>query len=95
MSKLKNFDKTVSTLSKLGIYFDDRSTSNIETILSSIRSMVIKYHIEGVVIDYLQILTINKKSSNVEEAIAAASQAIKEYSQGVQYLDTGIVAIIS
>lgn len=46
--QIKNFDKTVSTLSKLGIYFDDRSTSNIETILSSIRSMVIKYHIEGV-----------------------------------------------
>lgn len=75
--QIKNFDKTVSTLSKLGIYFDDRSTSNIETILSSIRSMVIKYHIEGVVIDYLQILTINKKSSNVEEAIAEAARRLK------------------
>ena len=50
---------------------------NIETILSSIRSMVIKYHIEGVVIDYLQILTINKKSSNVEEAIAEAARRLK------------------
>lgn len=56
--QIQNFDRTVSTFSKLGIYFDDRSTSNIETILASIRSMVIKYHIKGVVIDYLQILTI-------------------------------------
>ena len=39
--------------------------------------MVIKYHIEGVVIDYLQILTINKKSSNVEEAIAEAARRLK------------------
>lgn len=75
--QIQNFDRTVSTLSKLGIYFDDRSTSNIETILASIRSMVIKHNVDGVVIDYLQILTINKKSSNVEEAIAEAARRLK------------------
>ena len=31
--QLKNFDVSVASLSKLGIYFDDRSTSSIETIL--------------------------------------------------------------
>jgi dnaB-like helicase N terminal domain len=75
--QIQNFDRTVSTFSKLGIYFDDRSTSNIETILASIRSMVIKYHIKGVVIDYLQILTINKKSANIEESIAETARRLK------------------
>ncbi|MBC8594544.1 DNA helicase [Oscillospiraceae bacterium N12] len=75
--QIRSFDRSVASLSKLGIYFDDRSTSNIETILASIRSIVIKYHVQGVVIDYLQILTINKKGSNVEEAIAEAARRLK------------------
>lgn len=75
--QLKSFDTSVASLSKLGIYFDDRSTSSIDTILASVRSMVIKHHIQGVVIDYLQILTINKKGSNVEEAIAEAARRLK------------------
>ncbi len=75
--QLKSFDASVASLSKLGIYFDDRSTSSIDTILASVRSMVIKHHIQGVVIDYLQILTINKKGSNVEEAIAEAARRLK------------------
>ena len=75
--QIRSFDRSVASLSKLGIYFDDRSTSNIETILASIRSIVIKYHVQGVVIDYLQIVTINKKGSNVEEAIAEAARRLK------------------
>ena len=75
--QIRSFDRSVASLSKLGIYFDDRSTSNIETILASIRSIVIKYDVQGVVIDYLQILTINKKGSNVEEAIAEAARRLK------------------
>lgn len=75
--QLQSFDRSVGVLSKLGIFFDDRSTSNIDTILSSIRSMVIKRDIKGVIIDYLQILTINKKSGNTEEAIADAARRLK------------------
>lgn len=75
--QLAKFDASVATLSRLGIFFDDRSTSSIDTILSSIRSMVIKHHVQGVVIDYLQILTVNKKSANVEESIAEAARRLK------------------
>lgn len=75
--QLQSFDRSVGVLSKLGIFFDDRSTSNIDTILASIRSMVIKRNIKGVIIDYLQILTVNKKSGNVEEAIADAARRLK------------------
>lgn len=76
-SQLKSFDASVASLSKLGIYFDDRSTSSIDTILASVRSMVIKHHVQGVVIDYLQILTVNKKNANTEEFIAEAARRLK------------------
>ena len=75
--QLQSLDKSVGVLSRLGIYFDDRSTSSIETILSSIRSMVIKHKVQGVVIDYLQILTVNKKIGSVEESIAEAARRLK------------------
>lgn len=75
--QITKFDAAVTTLSKLGLFFDDRSTSSIDAILSSIRSMVFKHHVQGVVIDYLQILTVNKKSANVEEAIAEAARRLK------------------
>lgn len=76
-SQLKSFDFSVASLSKLGIYFDNRSTSSIDTILASVRSMVIKHHVQGVVIDYLQILTVNKKNANTEEFIAEAARRLK------------------
>lgn len=75
--QVQSFDKVVPSMQKLRIYFDHRSTSSIETILASIRSLVIKHQVQGVVIDYLQILTINKKSGNVEEAIAEAARRLK------------------
>ena len=75
--QLSDFDKAIVRLSKLGLYFDDRSTSNIDTIIASIRSMVIKYKIQGVVIDYLQILNVNKKTGNSEEALGDASRRLK------------------
>jgi replicative DNA helicase len=71
------FDTAVGKLSKLNIFFDDRSTSNIDTIISSIRSMKIKNHIDGIVIDYLQILSVNTKTGNVEAQLAEASRRLK------------------
>ena len=76
--QLKTFDKALPSLQKLKIYFDDRSTSNIETIISSIRSMAMKHNIKGAVIDYLQILNVNKKgNANGEELLADAARRLK------------------
>lgn len=75
--QIAKFDTAVATLSRLGIFFDDRSTSNIDTILASIRSMVIKHQVQGVVIDYLQILTVTKGSDNAEESLALAARRLK------------------
>lgn len=59
------------------LYFDDRSTSNIDTILSSIRSLKLKYGIHGVVIDYLQILNVNMKNINKEQAMGDVARRLK------------------
>ena len=83
-------DKGVGKILNKGIYFDDRSTSNIESILASIRSMKIKYGIEGVVVDYLQILTVNQKGTNKEQQMAEAARRLKNIAKE---LDIWIVAL--
>lgn len=75
--QMKCFDVAIGKLEHLPIFFDDRSSSNLDTIVSSIRSMKIKYEIKGVVIDYLQILSINKKSASNEETLAEAARKFK------------------
>ena len=46
-------DKGVSRVVNRPVYFDDRSTSGIDTILASIRMMKLRYGIHGAVVDYL------------------------------------------
>ena len=63
-SQIQAIDVGVGKMSGKGIYFDDRSTSNIDTIISSIRYMKLKFGIDGAIIDYLQILNVNMKGAN-------------------------------
>lgn len=82
-SKLSNNDilNVESGIGKLplgNIYFDDDSTSNIDSIIASIRVMKIKYDINGAVVDYLQILSVNMKGeSNREQLYAEAARRLK------------------
>lgn len=75
--QLEQFDSSVAALMNYNLYFDDKSTSNIEGILASIRSLKRKYDIDGVVVDYLQILNVNTKNSNKEQAMADAARRLK------------------
>lgn len=52
-----------------GLYFDDRSTSNIDNIIACIRRMKIKHGISGAVVDYLQILNVNTKTKQTREQL--------------------------
>ncbi|MCI1648795.1 MAG: replicative DNA helicase [Bacteroides sp.] len=88
--ELHSFDIAVGALSGLGIYFDDRSTSNIDSIIASIRSLKIKHNIQGAIIDYLQILTVNKKAESVEESLAEATRRLKNLAKE---LDIWILAL--
>src|SRR5690606_7369355 len=71
-------------------YFDENSTSNIDKIIASIRSMKNKHNITGAVIDYLQILTVNQKSANKEQAMGEAARRLKNLAKD---LDIWIIAL--
>lgn len=60
-----------------GLFFDDRSTSSIDMIIASIRSMKIKYEINGAVVDYLQILNVNMKGTNKEQQMGEVARRLK------------------
>lgn len=74
---IKEFDKGVGKIQDLEIYFDDRSTSSIETIIQSIRKMVFKFGIRGVIIDYLQILSITNKTQTEEQFLGSVARRLK------------------
>lgn len=62
--QLQSFDKAIGELFDKNLFYDDRNSSNIDIILSSIRNMKIKYDIDGAVVDYLQILNVNRGNRN-------------------------------
>lgn len=88
--QIQQIDRGVAKVENLPVYFDDRSTSNIETILSSIRMMKIKYDIKGVVVDYLQILNVNMKGSNKEQQMGDVARRLKNIAKE---LDIWVIAL--
>lgn len=88
--KIQQLDKGVGKIYDKPIYFDDRSTSNIETILSSIRMMKMKYGIRGAVIDYLQILNVNMKGGSKEQQMGDVARRLKNLAKE---LDIWIIAL--
>jgi len=87
---LDTLDNGVNKIYDLPIYFDDKSTSNIDMIISSIRSMKVKYGISGAVIDYLQILNVNQRSQNKEQAMGDVARRLKNLAKE---LDIWIIAL--
>lgn len=74
------------------LFFDDRSTSSLDAILASIRTMKSKHDIHGAIIDYLQILTVNQRTANtnVEEQLA---QSARKFKNIAKELDIWIVLL--
>lgn len=87
---LRILDSGVNKIYNLPIYFDDNSTSNIDKIIASIRSMKSKYDITGAVVDYLQILNVNQKSMNKEQAMGDVARRLKNLAKE---LDIWIIAL--
>ena len=65
--ELGMIDKAKGLLPGDNVYFDDDCTSNIDTILLSIRKLYMRYKIKGAIVDYLQILSVLSKSSSTRE----------------------------
>lgn len=75
---LQKVDKGIGKLPLENMYFDDKSTNNIDSIISSIRVMKIKYDINGAVIDYLQILSVtSSRDMNNEQFLGEVARRLK------------------
>jgi replicative DNA helicase len=75
--QFEKIDRSIRAIYNSKIYFDERGTSNIDVIVSSIRTMVLKYGIEGAVVDYLQILNVNMKGVNKEQQMGDVARRLK------------------
>ena len=77
--ELKLIDEARGVLPGKNLFFDDKSTSNIDSILLSIRMIKLKSDIDGAVVDYLQILNVNSKNTSFsrEQAMGDAARRFK------------------
>lgn len=83
-------DEGIGRMSGKRIFFDERSSSNIDTIISSIRTLKKRHNIDGAVIDYLQILNVNMKGLNAEQQMGDVARRLKNLAKD---LDIWIIAL--
>lgn len=75
--KIMRIHQTTSNIYNANIYFDERSNTNISNILSSVRSLKIKYGIDFVVVDYLQLVGVSDRGMNKEQQVAHVARSLK------------------
>lgn len=66
------------------LFFDDASTSNIDKILASIRALKMRYDIHVVVLDYIQILNVNMRNMNKEQAMGDVARRLKNIAKDLR-----------
>lgn len=78
-SEIRMIDDARGKLPGENLFFDDKSTSNIDSILLSIRMLKMQKEIDGAVVDYLQILNVNSRSTSFsrEQAMGDAARRFK------------------
>lgn len=78
-SEIRMIDDARGKLPGENLFFDDKSTSNIDSILLSIRMLKMQKDIDGAVVDFLQILNVNSRSTNFsrEQAMGDAARRFK------------------
>lgn len=78
-SEIRMIDDARGKLPGKNLFFDDKSTSNIDSILLSIRMLKMQKDIDGAVVDYLQILNVNSRSTSFsrEQAMGDAARRFK------------------
>ena len=78
-SEIRMIDDARGKLPGENLFFDDKSTSNIDSILLSIRMLKMQKNIDGAVVDFLQILNVNSRSTSFsrEQAMGDAARRFK------------------
>lgn len=59
------------------IFYDDKSTNSVDSIIASIRSMHIKHKIKGAIVDYLQLVRMSQFNGSKEEGYAEVARRFK------------------
>lgn len=83
-------DGSISRLLNSELYIDEKSTSNLDSIVSSIRGMVKNYGIKGAVVDYIQLIHVSDKGMNKEQQTALIARTLKNLAKD---LDIWIMAL--
>lgn len=75
----KQYDEAIGRLPLDNLLFDDRSTSNLDAIIASIRRLKREKDVGGAIVDYLQILSVNTdlRSASKEQLMAEAARRLK------------------
>ena len=69
--------EAVDVLSKTNIYIDDTSTITVEEICARCRKLKLEHNLGMVVIDYIQLISDNRKDGNRMKAIEEISRSLK------------------
>ena len=86
----QSFLWSAKSMKSLPIYFDDRSTSSIDKIISSIRVSVRQKNVRVAVIDYLQILGRNQRANSEEQFYGDVTRRLKNLAKE---LDICVIAL--
>ena len=73
----QKIDSTITNILNMDIYFDEKSNSTIESILNSIRSLKAKNDIDGVLVDYAQLIDIKSERLTDEAKLATIARKLK------------------
>ena len=77
IDEIYKVDRSMENIDMSKMYFDGRSSSSLDSILMSIRSMKLKYNIKGAVVDYLQLVNIKTEKLNREQSVAKCARDLK------------------
>ena len=91
-TEMERFNVAAARFDSLPLYFDERATISIETLLMSIRQMVRQKHIKGVIIDYLQILSQTGKPKNQTDE-AFLGEVVRNFKNLAKQLGIWIVLL--
>ena len=73
----QKIDSTVTNILNMDIYFDEKSNATIESIINSIRSLHSKYEIQGVLVDYAQLISVKSERLTEEAKLATIARQLK------------------
>lgn len=76
MADLHAMDASMAHIDKSLLHFDESTSSSLDKILTSIRSMKMKYDIKGAVVDYLQLINCRSEPTR-EQSVARCARELK------------------